>query len=309
MLGVNNLINLFKKIKRNFLPRTKKIYQNFQNSMDLNNYLRSDRRPWRRGYQIYKNKYLEEKLNDAKLLEIFLKANALPKNYGYRLDARIVEIPWVFAQLNIQHESLLDAGSSLNNEVAISAPVLANKKITIVTLAPESICFWRKGISYIFGDLRDLDFKDNAFDLIVCISTIEHIGMDNSMYTKAGNLNDRVNSNDFLVAIKELKRILKTGGALFCTFPFGKYENHGWFQQFDSQLTDTLIKCFNPVKHTETIFKYDPEGWIISNREDCSDCQFFDVQMSKYFDPKSTIEYPSDFPAGERAVTCLKLIK
>ncbi len=83
----------------------------------------------------------------------------------------------------------------------------------------------------------------------------------------------------------------------------------GWFQQFDSKLTDTLIEGFNPTKYSETIFKYTPDGWILSERESCKDCQFFDVHINKYFDPRSTIEYPPDYPAGERAVACLELIK
>jgi hypothetical protein len=33
------------------------------------------------------------------------------------------------------------------------------------------------------------------------------------------------------------------------------------------------------------------------------------VHRSKYFDPESIIEYPPDYPAGERAVACLELFK
>ena len=96
------------------------------------------------------------------------------------MDVRVVEIPWVLAHLNNQGgSSLLDAGSALNNEVVLSSTLLKNKKISILTLAPESQCYWNLGIAYIFGDLRNLDFRDNLFDSIICISTIEHVGMNN----------------------------------------------------------------------------------------------------------------------------------
>jgi SAM-dependent methyltransferase len=308
-LIMTDLIDVSEKIARGFLSRLKRTFQNFRDTTYLKDYLNSDRRPWRRGYSIYRNQCLERILSDSALLAIFSTTRSLPENYGYRLDARIVEIPWVLSQLNDRKEAILDAGSSLNNEATINAPVLSRKKITILTLAPEGVCFWNKGISYLFGDLRNLDFRDETFDVIVCVSTIEHVGMDNSLYDTKNPNAIPSGQMDFLVALKELKRVLKSGGILFCTFPFGRYENHGWFQQFDSKLTDTLIKEFNPTEYTEAIFRYYPDGWSKSTREDCSDSHFFDVRTSKYFDPESTTEYPSDFPAGERAVACLKLSK
>lgn len=256
----------------------------------------------------YKNWYLYNVLNNKNLIKSFQKSDSLPIGYGFRLDARVVEIPWALSRLDTNDEKILDAGSALNTKEIVESPLLSRRKITIVTLAPEKACFWYDGVSYLFGDLRNLDFKAETFDSIVCVSTIEHIGMDNTMYIGKDE-SSRGNPYDFRIAIDELKRVLKKGGRLFCTFPFGKYENHGWFQQFDSKLTNSLIEQFHPVQKYETIFKYLPEGWIISDRESSSQCQYFDIHKSKYFDKSSAIEYPSDYPAGERAVCCLELIK
>ncbi len=272
-------------------------------------YLRSDRRPWSTGYHEYKAKYLTNVLNNDDILCRFRQGRRLPNRYGFRLDARVVEIPWVLSRLANQTGHLLDAGSSLNHELVLTSPALADKKITIVTLAPEGQCHWRLGISYMFGDLRDLDFRDGCFDTIVCISTIEHVGMDNTMYASYADAAKAWDVKDFLSAVRELKRVLKVGGVIYFSFPFGEYENHGWFQQFDSQLMDTLIKEFGPIHFNETIFQYDPNGWKLSDRTSCTHCQFFDVHTSKYFDPNSTIEYLPDYPAGERAVACLELFK
>lgn len=277
--------------------------------INLNDYLRSDRRPWRTGYAVYRARYLARIAHDESSLEIFRISQTLPDRYGYRIDARIVEIPWALSRLASREGRLLDAGSSLNSNVVLTSPALAQYKIAIATLAPESVCYWQMGVSYVYGDLRLLDFRDAWFDAVACISTIEHVGMDNARYAGSAHAAQRGSSKDFIAAVKELKRVLKPGGSLFITFPFGEYEDHGWFQQFDASLTDTLIEAFNPTRVSETVFRYEPDGWKLSDRAACARCQFFDVRQSKYFDPASTIEYPADYAAGERAVMCLELSK
>ena len=157
--------------------------------------------------------------------------------------------------------------------------------------------------------MRNLFFKDEWFSEIACISTIEHIGMDNTMYAEDLNIAKRSDPGEFVLAVRELKRVLKPGGVLYITFPFGRYENHGWFQQFDAALVDTLFEAFGPSDYKENIFQYHPDGWRRSDRKESADCEFFDVHESKYRNPQSTIEYPADYPAGERAVACIELVK
>ena len=271
-------------------------------------YLKSDRRPWREGYYEYREKCLSEAVTDDALLDTLANDRSLPDGYGYRLDARLIEIPWVLSRVRNTEGRFLDAGSAFNYDFVLTAPALKDKQTTIVTLAPEREAFWKLGVSYVFGDLRDLDFRDERFDAVACISTIEHIGMDNTMYAE-GEVAQRSDPSEFILAVRELKRVLKPGGVLYISFPFGRYENHGWFQQFDSELVDTLIGAFAPSRHKENIFQYNPDGWQRSTREACKNCEFFDVHSSKYNDPNSTIEYPSDYPAGERGLACLELVK
>lgn len=276
----------------------------------LASYLKSDRRPWREGYHEYREKCLNEAVNDDSLLDTLAANRSLPNGYGYRLDARIIEIPWVLSRVRRSKGGrFLDAGSALNYDFVLASPPLQDKQSTIVTLAPEGQAFWQLGVSYVFGDLRDLDFRDERFDAVACISTIEHIGMDNTMYAEDLEIAQRSDPGEFIIAVKELKRVLKNNGSLFISFPFGRYENHGWFQQFDSDLVDTLIAAFAPSRYDESIFQYHPDGWQRSTRENCKACEFFDVHTSKYSDPQSTIEYPEDYPAGERGLACLELIK
>ncbi len=170
----------------------------------LASYLKSDRRPWRTGYYEYRVQYLSNVINDDGILETFRQGHPLPDGYGFRLDARVVEIPWVVARLAWRTGLLLDAGSSLNHEFVLRAPALANKRIKIVTLAPESRRYWKLAISYVFGDLRDLDFRVGRFDSIACISTIQHVGMNNTMYTGSADMAQPADTKAFLLAVKEL---------------------------------------------------------------------------------------------------------
>lgn len=290
------------------LERAKKAAIAYRDRRALSDYLKSDRRPWRRGYDVYRREQIASAVRDDALLARFRESEPLPAGYGYRVDARIVEIPWVLARVARKEGTFLDAGSSLNQEYVLRAPALDRKKTTIVTLAPEGQCFWRLGVSYSFEDLRNLDLRDDWFDDVACISTIEHVGMDNTLYA-AGDVARRRDPKDFLLAASELRRVLKPGGTLLITFPYGRYEDHRWFQQFDAALLDRLVEAFAPAESEETVYCYDPEGWRIGDREECADREFFDVHTSKYFDPTSAIEYPPDYPAGERAVACLALVK
>lgn len=275
----------------------------------LASYMKSDKRPWSTGYAEYREEYLSNAVKDASFLKVLREGAQLPEGYGFRLDARVIEIPWILSRVAERSGAFLDAGSALNYDFVLASDALADKRRFIVTLAPESVAYWRLGVSYVFSDLRNLDFRDELFDSIACVSTIEHVGMDNSMYAGEMDIARRSDTKDFLLAIQELKRVLKPGGAFYVTFPFGRYENHGWFQQFDAQLVDTLIEGFNPAQSQQTFFRYHPDGWKRAERDECSECEFFDVHTSKYFDSNSTIEYPPDYPAGERALACLELHK
>ncbi|HLA82644.1 MAG TPA: methylase [Thermoleophilia bacterium] len=241
------------------------------------------------------------------MLELFRGGGELPAGYGARLDARVVEIPWALSRLAPGRATLLDAGSSLNYDHILSAPALEGRVITILTLAPEPRCYWERGISYIYGDLRHTLFREAAFDEVTCISTAEHIGMDNAMYMKTDVGSDAPDEGGYLEAVAELRRITAPGGRLFMTVPFGRYENHGWFQQFNASMLDSAVEAFAPKRYSETIFEYGATGWRKSTRESCADCSFFDVHASRYFDPMSKVDFPPDFPAGERAVACLEM--
>jgi SAM-dependent methyltransferase len=254
------------------------------------------KKPWSYGYHSYKwttiKKYLDEGLfNNGNLIT----------NYGFRIDERIIEYPWLFSRLTKDNGVLLDAGSTLNFELILNQPSLQSKKIFISTLAPEGNCYWSRGVSYIFEDLRNCCYQDNFFDWVACISTAEHIGLDNTLLYTHDISKKEKNPNSYLTAIKEFHRVLKPGGILYLTLPFGRKQNRRWFQVFDSKMIDEIITTFNPYLVIENHFRYQPTGWEKSSRELSKDATCFDIHQQKEYDP--------DFAAFSRGIICLEMKK
>lgn len=268
------------------------------------------RRPWSRGYSAFKHRYIEEMLHNKQIMERFRKAERLPFKYGYALDERVVEYPWTLSRIPAaENARLLDAGSSLNFKEIVSYTALQNKKMTIVTLYPEQHCFWKDSISYLFADIRKLPFRDNWFDYIICISTLEHVGMDNTIfYTKDAAYREEKRF-DFEKALLELRRVVKKGGKLFITVPFGKYQNVGRFQQFDADLLSRVIDVFGPTDYQVSYYRYTKDGWNIADEQSCKDEERFDIRKTKYVDKTSSRGFDADLAPASRAVACIVMIK
>ncbi len=271
-------------------------FRNFFDFLAYPLFIKKGKKPWTLGYQTHKKLKIIKYLNDNNF-----NIKVKHAGYGIRLDERIIEYPWLFSHLKSDSGNLLDAGSALNFDFLLCREPIKSKKIYILTLAPENKCYWKQNISYIYEDIRCTSFKSLYFDWIVCISTIEHIGLDNTLFYTQDREKKENNPHAYLDAVKELSRILKPGGTLFLTVPFGKYRNHGWFQVFDSEMLDKLISMFSPKKVEEFHYRYLPDGWRLSTRELSKDATCFDIHFQKQYDP--------DFAAFSRAIACLKLIK
>jgi ubiquinone/menaquinone biosynthesis C-methylase UbiE len=104
--------------------------------------------------------------------------------------------------------------------------------------------------------------------------------MDNTHYTYDKN-NKQNNTDDYIRAIDEMKRVLRPNGWLFLTVPFGQYENHGWLQQFDASMLRSLIAQFQPKKDERTFFRSTPRGWQMCAENDCRHLTYTDSLASK----------------------------
>lgn len=292
------------------INKAKNIYIKLRDSREKNQrrkrlkqYLNGTREPWSTGYVDFKIQEIKTKINSPDNLVLFKNNKALPELYGHRLDERVVEYSWIFSQLSDGPSKLLDAGSTFNFEYITSHPTIAKKDLTIYTFYPEEECYYKKRINYVFGDLRELPFKDKIYDEIVCQSTIEHIDMDNSMY--GYELTSSVNqekSYEYLKVIHEFLRTLNNKGTLLVTFPYGKFENHGFFQQFDEEMVARISEILSPHgKITHNYFQYQQRGWQLSTKEDCANCISFN--------PHTGVGKLEDGAAHSRAICCIKFQK
>jgi SAM-dependent methyltransferase len=253
-------------------------------------------KPWTRGYDEYRWSKIRAVLESGDFTSQIGK-----EGYGFRVDERVVEYPWLLSRLPASPLRLLDAGSALNFELLLTHDKLNNKEIFISTLAPEGVSYTNLGISYVYEDVRQTCFRDEFFDCIACISTLEHVGMDNTFIYTTDVTKAESDPSAYLEFIKSLYRILKPGGTLFLSVPFGKYKNHGWFQVFNAEMVDSLINAFAPSSWSETVFTYEEDRWMTSSRDAARLSECFDIHVEK--------QYFSDYLAFSRSVICLELRK
>lgn len=292
------MVNYIKKVlKRMFF---KSIKNKSNDSVKIYNYIKNGRIPWSEGYLEYKIKFINESLNSEILLNKF-KSKKI-EEFGLGLDERCVEYPWLFCRIPNEESLILDAGSTFNFSFIVNKNIIKNKELTIFTYYPENDCFHYKRISYVFGDLRKMCFKNEYFDIIVSQSTIEHIDMDNSIYGYSGIDFSESKSYEYLKAIKEMYRVLKYKGKILLTFPFGKYENHGFFQQFDREMLDSIYEYLNDKGSIEfTYFKYEKNGWRFADKE-----ELYEVES---FNPHTGKGKGNDGAAHSRGIACIEFIK
>ena len=178
----------------------------------------------------------------------------------------------------------------------------------IAILEPEAVCFWQDRISYLYCDLRGIPFKDDWFDEVISLSVIEHIGMDNSIYSANPHYIEN-NPSGFLPAVAEFNRVTKPGGKVYITVPYGSSIDYSWYRQFNADMIGSLIEAFGPSSVCETYYRYEDNGWSVCPKEHCKDCIGFDIHKTKYFNPKSELDYDPDFTASSRTIAALELWK
>jgi len=241
---------------------------------DINTYCASQyaeyqvhKAPWSGGYFIEKEKQIAQYLQSLKT-----GYDYFDNCFGFGFDERVVEIPWVVNEL-MSHNVILDAGSALNHPYILKH--LKLKKMYIATLYPEKY-HDSSGINYVYEDLRSLPFKNNIFDAVASISTIEHIGMECSIYKYDDNLRDRdIANGDYIDAILEMKRVTKTGGNMYISAPFGKNAiYHNSFRQFDHEMVMNIVERTKPTQYDVKYFAYTTNGWILSPHEQCKEFSY-----------------------------------
>ena len=113
------------------------------------------------------------------------------------------------------------------------------------------------GIETVEADVRELPFGDDAFDQVLLVSTLEHVGADNTVYGLRSESDDGARP----AALRELRRVLRGDGSLLVTVPLGEPGDHGWFRQDDERGWTELYGRSGFFLAEAEAYELTPEGW------------------------------------------------
>jgi hypothetical protein len=163
---------------------------------------------------------------------------------------------------------VLDAGSTFNHRPLIDR--LSGFDLIIDTLEPEAQAFTERRVSYLYADLRAPPLRDDLADTLLCVSVLEHVGMNNAVYGVAA---ERVNDPDASArsALDELRRVCRPDGRILNPVSYGRAMNVGWQRRFDASAIDRL---FDGLEVTVTVFEHDALGWQRSDVRAAVSCAY-----------------------------------
>ncbi len=169
-------------------------------------------------------------------------------------DERVIEIPWVLSRLR-GNGRVLEVGYAFAEPPYLGALLRSGVELVGVDLATLDV----DGMERVEADVRALPFPDGSFDQVLLVSTLEHIGADNSVY---GLETEPADSGDArLSALRSLRRALRGNGSLLCTVPLGEPDDCGWFRQEDERGWTRLFRRAGFFVEEQESYELTPEGW------------------------------------------------
>ena len=168
-------------------------------------------------------------------------------------DERVVEIPWALARLRGEPR-VLDVGYAFAEPAYLAALVRAAPGGLVgVDLAEAEV----PGLTGVVADVRALPFRRGSFDVALCISTLEHIGRDNTVYGLAAEADE----GGVVAALRELRRVLAARGRLLTSVPCGEPEEHDWFVQHDEPGWLALFRKAGFLVFEHEVYELTDVGW------------------------------------------------
>lgn len=147
----------------------------------------------------------------------FAGSKALQMPWVHNLSERIVEYPFVLRNLNLTKGGLvLDVGCGSS----YFPPILASLGYRTYGIDIEDYPVETPNFKFVKTDVRRTGFPDAFFDRILVVSTMEHIGIKHFGTHDGSPGSDDAGADR--QAMQEMVRILKPGGKILMTVPFGK---------------------------------------------------------------------------------------
>ena len=137
----------------------------------------------------------------------------------------------------------VDVGSRIDGFVSHT---LISTPVTYVDLRPLSLAV--ENLSFIQGSILQLPFASGSLESLSCLHVIEHIGL--------GRYGEPLDSEDYLLALRELSRVLAPGGVLLIGTPVG--DEHVCFDAHRVFAPATIRRALAGLELEE--FSLIPEG-------------------------------------------------
>ncbi len=125
---------------------------------------------------------------------------------------RAIEWSWVVAHLPHHACRVLDFGCVDSVLAGIAARL--GHQVTAVDL--REIEYDMANVTFRKGDIREMDFAHERYDIIVNCSTIEHVGLAGRYGSSSGS------ADADLLAMRRLRDLLTPGGKMIVTVPVGR---------------------------------------------------------------------------------------
>lgn len=170
-------------------------------------------------------------------------------NYREVTSERIVEVPWIFANLGLPRGArVLDFGCS-ESPVALELASLGYRVVG-VDLRPYPMT--HPNLTVVQGDFLTRGFASGEFDAVVAISAVEHCGL--------GGYGEAAGVGGDRPVVEEMHRILRPGGRLLLTVPYGRAGRTSWYRVYDRASLAALLAGFRVVR-TDYYRGLDRHGW------------------------------------------------
>ena len=155
---------------------------------------------------------------------------------GFVVNERIIENAFAIRSLPEEIKRILDVGCC-ESDLSIQ---LATMGFDVYGIDSKNYELTHRNFHFIRDDISHTSFQDGYFDAVLAISAVEHIGL--------GHYGDSIYSGGDLKSMREIHRILRNGGTLIMSTPFGAKARVTWQRVYDNDSLANLLKEFNVQK-------------------------------------------------------------
>jgi SAM-dependent methyltransferase len=164
---------------------------------------------------------------------------------------------------------VLDVGYAFAEPAYLAGlTALAATELVGVDLADADV----PGLRPVVADVRELPFEPGTFELAFCISTLEHVGRDNAVYSVEAARDEHGDE----AALRELRRVLAREGRLLVSVPTGEGDDQGWQVQHTPEDWVAAFERSGFLVYEDELYVRAQDGWRSATLEEARRARYGD---------------------------------